>query len=148
MNRLEWPKMVYAAETQNKVTGYRTRHNQLLILISAYLISSNKSHSVWCLRWRRLIWSICVFLSSCVTFTWRADDIIRDEQEQHTHTIPHELIILFPERSQLFSAVSATAAKISLNNGEIPANNLQHWSFAVTRIGLMSRPRKHNATSL
>lgn len=33
-----------------------------------------------------------------------------------SHTVPHELIILLPERSQLYSPVSATAAKIFLNN--------------------------------
>lgn len=59
----------------------------------AYLISSNKSHSVWCLRCRRPSCSVCVFFNSCVTFTWRADDIIRGEEEdgtcqlhKHTHT--------------------------------------------------------------
>lgn len=61
--------------------------------LMAYLISSNKSHSVWCLRCRRPSCSVCVFFNSCVTFTWRADDIIRGEEEdgtcqlhKHTHT--------------------------------------------------------------
>lgn len=49
-----------------------------------YLISSNKSHSVWCLRCRRPSCSVCVFFNSCVTFTWRADDIIRGKEEDGT----------------------------------------------------------------
>lgn len=37
----------------------------------SYLMSSSRSHSVWFLKCNLVIWSVCVFLSSCVTLTWR-----------------------------------------------------------------------------
>lgn len=37
---------------------------------SSYLMSSSRSHSVWCLKCSLVICSVCVFFSSWVTLTW------------------------------------------------------------------------------
>lgn len=37
----------------------------------SYLMSSSRSHSVWCLKCSLVICSVWVFFSSCVTLTWR-----------------------------------------------------------------------------
>lgn len=42
----------------------------------SYLMSSSRSHSVWCLKCSLVICSVWVFFSSCVTLTWRKQNKI------------------------------------------------------------------------
>lgn len=50
-------------------------------------MSSSRSHSVWFLKCNLVIWSVCVFFSSCVTLTWR--------KQKETSSIKRSVFIHF-----------------------------------------------------